>query len=741
MDPPATPAAAANSPSVAPTPPAPNAVPTVPMPAAPAPAPTSAVDLVGTDLQAAHAAASLAAMIHHHAAATTAAAAQAAAAQAAALAHPNGTPAPAPAAAAATGTPAPGTPDVAHHHGLATPAHVAHALQQYGGSPEDPAAAAAARAMAAAAGASESATARLTRLEASIDLAALASNAQVQDYDRLRTLFRDTVYGVNDIVAEKLYKARGMSLEEFFRVKFKISRAQVYRVVDSAAVIRDLEALTGHAALEGRPVPLPIKQRVCATIKSLAHSRRDRQELWMAVCAKTAPMQVTSKEVKETWDRLLAQGRVGAHAMHRPGAGHDDDDEISHQHPVGMVAGMLSTTIAASEEAAAAAAAAAALAGEAGDGADGASVRATPSRVRRGSRSGGPSNAASVAAARRYRALTDASATSLDMYGSSASSAAGSPFAAGYAHEPLQHPRWPNTPSAGGNGGTPTPFSGPVPPPLLYGRNTPPLSAHGSPALGAAADAAQAELIQNTIAALQKLLDAGIHLEPYIDGQWMPGVTKWRFYKENAGDLMAPAGMPGPGGAPHVPVPGTGPAGVGMVPSMTAAIAAAAAAAAAAAGVPPPPGMVPVQGMVSVPANGIVPMPAANDVSVPQVAAAEVVPLPSTATPVAAPAPDLAPAAPMDVDTAVPAATAPAPTTETVAEPAAAAEPVTTSALKRLLDDSGDAGELAPAVKRARGDGADAAGALEGASPAGVPANAVEMVRGDASATADATAA
>ncbi|KNE64070.1 hypothetical protein AMAG_19103 [Allomyces macrogynus ATCC 38327] len=351
MDPPTTAATATtNSPSVAPTT-ATNAVPSA-VPATPTAAPASAVDLVGTDLQAAHAAASLAAMIHHHAAATTAAAAQAAAAQAAAaqaaaLAHPNGTPAPAAAGAPVAGTPAPGTPDVAHHHGLATPAHVAHALHNF------------ARAVY-----------RVVDSAAVIrDLEALTGHAALEGRpvplpikQRVCATIKSLAHSRRDrqelwmAVCAKTAPMQVTSKE----VKETWDRLVAQGRVGAHAMHRP--ALTGHAALEGRPVPLPIKQRVCATIKSLAHSRRDRQELWMAVCAKTAPMQVTSKEVKETWDRLVAQGRVGAHAMHRPGAGHDDDDEISHQHPVGMVAGMLSTTLAANEEAAAAAAAAAALA-------------------------------------------------------------------------------------------------------------------------------------------------------------------------------------------------------------------------------------------------------------------------------------------------------------------------------------------------------------------------------------------
>jgi hypothetical protein len=51
------------------------------------------------------------------------------------------------------------------------------------------------------------------------------------------------------------------------------------------------------------------------------------------------------------------------------------------------------------------------------------------------------------------------------------------------------------------------------------------------------------ELISSTISALQRLLDAGIHLEPYIGGRWVPGVTKWRFFKEaNSSPMDQPTG-------------------------------------------------------------------------------------------------------------------------------------------------------------------------------------------------------
>ncbi|ORZ41500.1 hypothetical protein BCR44DRAFT_1457064 [Catenaria anguillulae PL171] len=181
---------------------------------------------------------------------------------------------------------------------------------------------------------------RLTHLESIIDLTALSAPPHMRDFTAQRRAFKATVNAVSAIVAEKLYKCRDMSLEDYFRTKFRISRAQVYRVVDSATVLRDLEELEttwdyaraihnraratatatnegGEDAGEDHPpgnprvvFPLPVKQRVCAAIKSCAGNKQDRQELWKTLCMRVAPQAASSKDVKETWDWLVAQGRV-----------------------------------------------------------------------------------------------------------------------------------------------------------------------------------------------------------------------------------------------------------------------------------------------------------------------------------------------------------------------------------------------------------------------------------------------
>ena len=43
---------------------------------------------------------------------------------------------------------------------------------------------------------------------------------------------------VDQIVNQKLYKSKSSSLEQYFRDVWKISRAQVYRFIDSACVLK-----------------------------------------------------------------------------------------------------------------------------------------------------------------------------------------------------------------------------------------------------------------------------------------------------------------------------------------------------------------------------------------------------------------------------------------------------------------------------------------------------------------------
>ena len=55
--------------------------------------------------------------------------------------------------------------------------------------------------------------------------------------------FRKTALAVHDIVSNRIYKNEFSSLEAYFRAKWRMSRAQVYRFMDAAYVYQVLSPL------------------------------------------------------------------------------------------------------------------------------------------------------------------------------------------------------------------------------------------------------------------------------------------------------------------------------------------------------------------------------------------------------------------------------------------------------------------------------------------------------------------
>ncbi|KAJ3195610.1 hypothetical protein HDU67_004313, partial [Dinochytrium kinnereticum] len=93
------------------------------------------------------------------------------------------------------------------------------------------------------------------------------------DNDRKQRRFRRTVFAVQAIVSAKLYKTKSASLEAYFKDVWKISRAQVYRFLDCAAVLRHLEGFQY----------VPCRERLCRSLKRLAKNRSDTRKLWASV--------------------------------------------------------------------------------------------------------------------------------------------------------------------------------------------------------------------------------------------------------------------------------------------------------------------------------------------------------------------------------------------------------------------------------------------------------------------------
>ncbi|KAJ3359788.1 hypothetical protein GGF32_009023 [Allomyces javanicus] len=183
------------------------------------------------------------------------------------------------------------------------------------------------------------AVAELRALEARIDTevlalavaspAAAAANAAGGPHltNVQRDAFVATVTAVLAIVQGKRYRATHATLEDYFRA-YRLSRAQVYRLIDCALLYTDfLDGIDQDDA--ELPVsllhPFPLKQRVCKTLRSLAPSPPLRRRLW----ATTLHVHVRPPLADVSALAIAAQLRAMVSSANATTAGSDDDDSNS----------------------------------------------------------------------------------------------------------------------------------------------------------------------------------------------------------------------------------------------------------------------------------------------------------------------------------------------------------------------------------------------------------------------------
>ncbi|KAJ3045866.1 hypothetical protein HDV00_006130 [Rhizophlyctis rosea] len=117
-------------------------------------------------------------------------------------------------------------------------------------------------------------------------------------WDRNQEVFYRTMVAVRSIVRNKLYKRRTSSLETYFRKRWRVSRAQVYRFMDCARVLQELD---------GFP-QLPCRERFCRALKSLARNPDEIRQLWEAVLEQVNAESgdLTSSLIQRVHERLVA---------------------------------------------------------------------------------------------------------------------------------------------------------------------------------------------------------------------------------------------------------------------------------------------------------------------------------------------------------------------------------------------------------------------------------------------------
>ncbi|KAI9104123.1 hypothetical protein DFS34DRAFT_691542 [Phlyctochytrium arcticum] len=112
--------------------------------------------------------------------------------------------------------------------------------------------------------------------------------------------FHRMVMAMHDVIKHKHYKP--LSLEAYFREKWNMSTAQVYRLVDAASVLRQLEDFQ----------VLPTRERACPSLKEHAKTPFVMRQLWAAVLARVNndSAAVTTTITDSVWVELVQQGLV-----------------------------------------------------------------------------------------------------------------------------------------------------------------------------------------------------------------------------------------------------------------------------------------------------------------------------------------------------------------------------------------------------------------------------------------------
>ncbi|KAJ3271631.1 hypothetical protein HDV01_006501 [Terramyces sp. JEL0728] len=118
------------------------------------------------------------------------------------------------------------------------------------------------------------------------------SNYDCSSFGEKQIAFAKTCCAIRTIIKHKLYRVQSTNLEQYFLKRFNVSRAQVYRLMDCAAVLDCLEGIS----------PTPHKYRICKELKKKASLGPEIRTCWENVLAHG-----TSEEQLDTFDFELIQ--------------------------------------------------------------------------------------------------------------------------------------------------------------------------------------------------------------------------------------------------------------------------------------------------------------------------------------------------------------------------------------------------------------------------------------------------
>jgi len=142
----------------------------------------------------------------------------------------------------------------------------------------------------------------LKAAEESIDLKSDSIIREEYLYQKKQERFKKTAFGVQTIVSRKLYRAANLTVEEYFRKKWNISRAQVYRFLDAADVLRQLKDFSFT----------PRHELLCRTLKHYAKTHEDMVLLWQSVLdkAQNKLTSINSGLITKVWEELVSSGKI-----------------------------------------------------------------------------------------------------------------------------------------------------------------------------------------------------------------------------------------------------------------------------------------------------------------------------------------------------------------------------------------------------------------------------------------------